>query len=123
MIDAFRMEVTGESPQERLAAALTHNVYLTLLDRGLQESWITVELKLWSAVRTAVDRWTRELPPSSDKYLAWQDGFVADLTDHAAYVARQSGFDAPVHELRSSVSLAFQHAWSSAEVQSIGSQT
>ena len=54
---------------ENFAAELTHAVHLLILQRGGKDSWLDLELDLWSVVTKAVKKWGRESPPASEAFV------------------------------------------------------
>jgi hypothetical protein len=56
---------TGDMQLENVAAELTSAVYSAMLRRGVEGSWLDLELSLWSALSEAVRKAGREtsLPP------------------------------------------------------------
>jgi hypothetical protein len=78
---------------ENFAAELTSAVYPFLLRRSPKVSWLEVELDLWKALRTTVERRFRQRSASTsvDEREAWREGLLADLTETALYVVLKTG--------------------------------
>jgi hypothetical protein len=66
ILDTARDRDTG---LENLAAELTHAVHLLVLQRGRKDSWLDLELGLWSVVTEAVNKWGRESPHGSEAFV------------------------------------------------------
>jgi hypothetical protein len=94
---------------ENFAAELTSAVYAVLLRRGLNGSWVRVELTLWRALTETADEWARERPPAASpgELDAWRAGFLAALTTRAVSIARNNGIEGPLGELEPHMSEAF----------------
>jgi len=56
---------------ENFAAELTHAVHLLVLQRGRKDSWLDLELDLWSVVTEAVKKLQRESPRGSEFVCDW----------------------------------------------------
>jgi hypothetical protein len=78
---------------EKFAAELTSAVYPLLLRRSPKVSWLEVELDLWKALTTTVERRFRQRSAalSADEREAWREGLLADLTQTALYIVLKTG--------------------------------
>jgi hypothetical protein len=78
---------------EDFAAELTRAVYPYMLRRTSRNSWLKMELGLWTALAETVRKWARQKPPaaSADQMAAWREGFLVDVTESAFYVALKNG--------------------------------
>jgi hypothetical protein len=87
---------------ENFAAELTNAVYPIALRRGMEGSWINVELGLWRALTETVKKWAREWPPvgSSDEFEVWRQGFLVELTEDAVFIAVKHGIRGFLLELQ-----------------------
>jgi hypothetical protein len=67
MSDNHSALCAAETQLENVAAELTSAVYAVMLRRGVEGSWLDLELSLWSALSEAVRKAGREtsLPPST----------------------------------------------------------
>jgi hypothetical protein len=77
---------SDEGPRlESFAAELTGAVYPLLLRRGLNDTWIKVEVGLWRVLAETVQKWARQKPPPlpSDEFNAWRERFLLELTESA----------------------------------------
>jgi hypothetical protein len=88
------------------AAELTRAVYPLVLRHGLKDSWLSVELALWTAMETTVKKWARELPPDSvaGETDRRQESRPADLTETALSIALANGFKGSALELETRLS-------------------
>ena len=95
---------------ENLAAELTGAVYLLALGRGLEGSWIELELGLWKALVETVKEWARQRPPASSavELGAWQKGLLGALTGSALSIALNNRVEGTHRELESGVRGAFR---------------
>jgi hypothetical protein len=78
---------------ENLAAELTRVAYTIALRKGMEGSWIKVELELWRELAQTVKQWARQWPPAGrpDEFEVWQESLLVDLTESAFYVAVKHG--------------------------------
>jgi hypothetical protein len=90
------------------AAELTGAAYPLVLQRGLQGSWLRVELALWRAMARAVEKWGPPPSAPSAELDAWREGLVVDLTASALSIAMQNGIEAPLLEVERGLSRAFR---------------
>jgi hypothetical protein len=58
------------------AAELTSADYPLVLRHGLKTSWLSVELGLWRALETTLEKWARKLPPELARAFAGQAAAV-----------------------------------------------
>ena len=67
MSDNHGAPCTRDPQLENIAAELTSAVYAVMLRRGVEGSWLDLELSLWSALSEAVRKAGRatSLPPST----------------------------------------------------------
>jgi len=86
---------------EDFAAELTGAIYPLVLRRGVQDSWLKVELGLWKALVKTAQKWARQRPAadSADELKAWRDGLVVDLTESAYYIALKNGIQGSLLDL------------------------
>ena len=95
---------------ENFAAELTGIAYPLVLRHEPKDWWIKVEIALWRALAETAEKWARELPlaASSGEFDAWQEGFVADLTERASSIALESGIEVRLLELEPGLAGAFR---------------
>jgi hypothetical protein len=105
MSDNYRIAWDRDIRLENFAAELTSAVYPFVLRRGLEGSWLKVELGLWRALAKTVKKWTRQrsAAASEDELEAWREGLLVDLTESAFRIARKNGMKGPLLELASSL--------------------
>jgi hypothetical protein len=87
---------------EDFAAELTGAVYPHVLRRGPKGRWIDVELALWRALTGTVEEWARRRPPAacSIAFEAWREDLLLDSTSSASSIARKSGIEGSLVELK-----------------------
>jgi hypothetical protein len=87
---------------EKFVAELTAAVYPLMLQRRPKDSWLELELGLWKALTTTVERWSRLRPAvsSADEREAWRERLLADLTESALYIALKTGTTGPLLDLQ-----------------------
>jgi hypothetical protein len=68
---------------EPFAAELTEAAYPIALRHGAHQHWLALQLDLWHALATTVQKWSRQVP-GPECHLADREDFLAELTD-AAY--------------------------------------
>jgi hypothetical protein len=112
MIDNHRTPCDRDIRIENFAAELTSAVYTLVLRRGLEQSWLNVELGLWRALTEEVRKWAGEAPPAapSDNLETWREALLVDLTDSAFSVAVRNGIKGPLLELELCLYAAFRRA-------------
>jgi len=98
-----------ESFGNDLAADVTEAAYSVALGRQVGDEWLDLELDLWKALDSTVQKWEQQVPPrgSPDDFLAWREGLLVELTEVALQVAME-------HEIRgllSEVELDFYQAF------------
>jgi hypothetical protein len=110
MTDNHRIIRGRDARVNRFAAELTSAVYPLVLRRGLQDSWLQVELSLWKVLSETVEKWARQRPPaaSRDERRAWREGFLVDLTENAFFVALKNGIQGPLLEVELALYRAFR---------------
>jgi hypothetical protein len=110
MSDNHRTACDRDTGLENLAAELTGAVYPLLLRRGLNDSWLKVELGLWRALAETVNKWARQRQVvSADEFEAWREGLLGALTGTALSIALNDGIDGPRREVESGLQQAFRH--------------
>lgn len=110
MSDNPRAVLDPHTRVENFAAELTSAVYAVLLRRGLNGSWVRLELTLWRGLTETADEWGRQRPPAASpgELDAWRERFLAALTGRAVSIARNNGIEGPHSELEPGVSAAFR---------------
>jgi hypothetical protein len=86
---------------EDFAAELTRAVYPFMLRRMPRNSWLNMELGLWSALAETVQKWVRQKPSdaSADLLAAWREGFLVEVTESAFYIALKNGIKGSLLEV------------------------
>jgi len=87
---------------EDFAAELTTAVYPLVLRCRPSGSWLEVELDLWNVLTKTVKTWFRRRPAavSARELDAWSEGFLADVTESAFYIAAKNGIEGSLHDLK-----------------------
>jgi hypothetical protein len=95
---------------ENFAAELTSAVYPLALRHGMRGSWLDLQMGLWRALAESVKKWAREWPPagSSHEFEVWHQGFLADLTEGAFYIAVKHGIKGSLLEVELGLYRAFR---------------
>src|SRR5260370_4438642 len=109
MSDNYGGTCDREIVLENFAAELTSAAYPFALRHGMAGSWINVELGLWRALAETVKKWVLEQPPAGaqDEFKVWREGFLADLTESALYVAVEHGVNGSFLEVELGLYRAF----------------
>jgi len=97
-----RAHLDRDNRLENYAAQLTRAIYPLTLLHGLKDSgsWIKLELELWKALTTTVQKWAREHPSAaSAAFNTWREGLLVELTETAFSVAVRNGVQGPCLEV------------------------
>jgi hypothetical protein len=94
---------------EDFAAELTSAAYSLVLRRGLEDSWLTVELGLWGALAETVKRWAgQRQPAASGEREAWREGLLRTLTATTLSIALNHSINGPRPEVELGLDQAFR---------------
>jgi len=101
MLDNHRVASDWTTRIENFSAELTRAVYPLVLQRGLKDSWLKVELGLWRALAETVKTWLRRRPAalSPQELEAWRAGLLVELTKSAFHIALNNGTRGSLLEL------------------------
>jgi hypothetical protein len=94
---------------ESFAADLTVAAYSVALERGMEGSWLDLQVEIWMVLVETLKHWDRAFPEAGwpGKFAGWREDFLRELTDAAYRTTLKYGIHGSSLKARSALYQAF----------------